>query len=154
MNRGSLTLRDVLVDRNGYVSGGFPTAGGIVNTGTLRLNGASQIPKQLGRPRTRWRGQPRHARVERLSSIDRNHGVYMGGVSNKSIIMNGSSAISRSMAESDGGVMNYGTLVMNNTSTISGNYGADYERGRWGQQLEDRHGRDERRQLDPRQRGR
>ena len=128
VNRGSLTLRDVLVDRNGYVSGGFPTAGSVVNTGTLRLNGASRIRNSWGDPGPG--GVDNHGTLvlNGSSSIDRNHGVYMGGVSNDGVlIMNGSSAISRSMAESDGGVMNYGTLVMNDTSTISGNYGADYD---------------------------
>ena len=127
VNRGSLTLRDVLVDRNGYVSGGFPTAGSVVNTGTLRLNGASRIRDSWGDPGPGGVDNRGTLVLNGSSSIDRNHGVYMGGVSNDGVlIMNGSSAISRSMAESDGGVMNYGTLVMNDTSTISGNYGADY----------------------------
>lgn len=123
LNRGSLTLIDVQVRRSTAGRGGRGGGGGIYNTGTLILRGATRIRGNFapsgGGVDNRGTMQMNGSSAILANSADRGGGVANSG----SLTMNGSSRISRNGAASDGGVTNTGRLVMNDRTTISSNSG-------------------------------
>jgi hypothetical protein len=116
LNRGSLTLADVLVHDCGVSD---CCGSGAYNHGRLTLNGASRISRS-GPTGVQNFGT---LVMNGTSSISRNWGIYGGGVSNLgTITMNGSSSIGDNHAEEYGGVNNFGTITMNDASSIRGNW--------------------------------
>ena len=123
LNRGSLTLIDVQVRRSTAGRNGRGGGGGIYNTGTLVLRGATKVRGNFapsgGGVDNRGTMQMNGSSAILANSADRG-----GGVANsRSLTMNGSARIGRNGAGSDGGVTNTGRLVMNDRSTISSNSG-------------------------------
>jgi hypothetical protein len=124
LNRGHLTLRDVIVRRNEWGGG---TA--ILNRGVLRLFGDSRVEKNEGDGIVNtgriWLGGRARVRDNGLTGVDNSGTLVMNGHSD--IGLNGENAIEKR----DGSTINTGKLVMNDDSSISrAQWGAVHNHGK------------------------
>ena len=131
-NRGNLTLRDVIVRRNGYDEDGR----GIYNTGVLKLLGQSRVVRNRGHQgvvNTR-RGRMVLGGSTRIRD-NWGYGIYNAGT----LVMNGTSNLGNNDVD-----YNRGTLIMNDRSSIAGRSAG------WRRPVEQRDRLHERRQQHPR----
>ena len=110
VNRGKVTLRDVVLTKNG--AGAYEGTGTIINEGRMRLLGHSIVRANYG-------GVANQGRL--VLADDTRIRDNMGGVSNAGVlVMNDASSIKGNFegGHAGAGVQNDGSLTMNGTSSI------------------------------------